>query len=75
MPDPLPPPPHYSPFKAGEFRWSMGLEPPDLHEWIEVDDHSPLQLAERSGCSASGTTQSSTPCQSRKRAQRRFWNC
>ena len=47
MPAPLPPSPHYAPFKAGEFRWSMGLEPLDLHDWIQVDEGSPLELAEK----------------------------
>ena len=47
MSDPSPPSPHYAPFKAGEFRWSMGLEALDLHNWIEVDDRSEVELAEK----------------------------
>ena len=47
MPSPLPPLPHYAPFKAGDFRWAMGLERLDLRQWIEVDDRSQLELAEK----------------------------
>ena len=41
------PQPHYAPFKEGEFRWAMGLEQLNLHNWIEVDDRSGAELAEK----------------------------
>ncbi len=47
MPTPFPPTPHFAPFKAGEFRWSMGLTPLDLDDWIQVDSYSPSDLAEK----------------------------
>lgn len=47
MPTPFPPTPHYAPFKAGQFRWSMGLTPLDLDDWIQVDAYSPGDLAEK----------------------------
>jgi hypothetical protein len=47
MPTPFPPTPHYAPFKAGEFRWSMGLSPLDLDDWIQADAYSPGDLAEK----------------------------
>jgi hypothetical protein len=43
----LPSSPHSAPFEEGEFRWSMGLEALDLHDWIEVDDRSDAELGEK----------------------------
>ena len=47
MPTPFSPTPHYAPINAGEFRWSMGLAPLDLDDWIQVDSYSPGDLAEK----------------------------
>ena len=47
MPAPSPPSPPYAPFKAGDFRWSMGLESLDLQDWIEVDERGQVELAEK----------------------------
>ncbi|HJN92701.1 MAG TPA: DUF3445 domain-containing protein, partial [Dehalococcoidia bacterium] len=37
----------YAPFQAGEFRWSMGLAPLDLDDWIEIDDLAAAELGEK----------------------------
>lgn len=47
MPTRLPPPLKYTPFQAGEFRWSMGLAPLELDDWIEIDDGAAAELTEK----------------------------
>ena len=39
--------PRYRPFQPGPFRWRLGLRPLDLADWIEIDDHYEVDLAEK----------------------------
>jgi dimethylamine monooxygenase subunit A len=43
----LPHAPEYAPYKSGQFRLAMGLLPLDLQEWIELDEHMAVELAEK----------------------------
>lgn len=43
----LPPSPDYVPFRAGPFRLLAGLQPLDLQDWIEPDEHLARELAEK----------------------------